>query len=420
MITFAVIFNLFFIRQPILFFTLSYHALQATIKVFYAEINNISINSISTYSNNSDLAEASMLSCVGLIVLSFSIFFVLPKAQPLAKNIVFNERKLFLVYFGCIIIESVAISIGQLGGIYQIVNKLATLKWGAFFLMIYSGVPQKKYYFIYVIVFEILISILSYFSTFKDVLFVTIISLLILSSRFIKIKPGLFILFGSLSLLLGFTWQNIKDDYRLFLSAGEKSQTVEVSFDEAYEKIIHLLSENPYDTKQTFNKTVDRISYIDYFAESISYIPNIQPHTNGKVWGESVLHILQPRLFFPSKKTIDDSKKTMQYTGLILADAEQGTSISMGYIAESYVDFGKFFFIIPIILLGLLIGWIFKKIFESNIKTIYCWAFSIPFYFQFYGFEMASEKVLGSIITYTLIVWLIIRHGGKGLAWLEK
>ncbi len=418
--TFGVILNLFFVRQPIIFFTLCYHALQATAKVFYAVINKTSINELATYSNNADLAEASRLSCIGLIFLSFAIYIVLPDIKPAEKRNNLNIKKLLFAYGGCIALGYVAMSMGQLGGLYQIVNKLIILKWGIFFLIVHVGIPQKKYYFIYIIIFEILISIISYFSTFKDVIFVMLISLLILNLGYLKIKPRVFILLASLSLFLGFTWQNIKEDYRLFLSAGEKSQTVKVGFDEAYDKIIDLVNENPYDAEQTLNKTVDRISYIDYFAESINYIPLIKPHTNGMVWLESLLHISQPRLLFPNKKVIDDSQKTMEFTGIMLADAEQGTSISLGYVAESYVDFGKYLFIIPIILLGLLIGWLFRKLFQSNINTIYCWALSIPFYFQFYGLEMASEKVLGSIITYAFIVFIIVKYGKKQLAWLEK
>lgn len=417
--TFAVITNLFLVKQPVVFFTMGYHTIQATIKVFYAEFNSVSLNDLTNYSVNADLAEALRLSCIGIIILSCSIYYFLPKQHSYtAKN--FNIKRLFLIYISFILAETIATSIGQFGGLFQLIYKLSVLKWGILFLIIYESLKQKKLYFLFIIGYEILISILSYFSTFKNALFITIISLLILDFHFYRIKSRNFILYGGISLVLMFGWQSIKEDYRKFLSGGESSQTVTVDFEDAYDKIVDLVKENPNKTSTVIDKTINRISYIDFFAESINYVPNEKPHTNGKLWEEGILHIIQPRLFFPDKKAIDDSQKTMEYTGLLLADAEQGASISLGYIAESYVDFGSYFFVIPIMLLGLLIGWLFKKLFESGINPLYYWALTVPFYFQFYGLEMASEKVLGSIVMYALIVFIIIRFLKKRMSWLEE
>lgn len=417
--TFAILANLFLSKQPVIFFTLSYHTIQATAKVFFAEFNQVEINTLNNYSIQANLSEALKLSCLGIIVLGLSIYYFLPKLS-ISKPLSFNVKKLFLVYISLIIIEIAAFQIGQTGGLFQIIYKISVIKWSILFIIIYESLKQKKGYFIIIIAYEVLISVLSYFSTFKSVLFITIISLLILKFNYFKIKTSYFLFFGLISVSMIFTWQSIKQDYRVFLSGGARSQSVVVDFDSAYQKMIDLVTEKPYDTEKVIDETVDRISYIDFFAESIVFIPNQKPHTNGNLWLESLMHILQPRLFFPNKKAIDDSQKTMEYTGLVLADAEQGTSISLGYVAESYVDFGFYLFVVPLIALGSLIGWLFRKLFQSNINTIYCWALSIPFYFQFYGLEMASEKVLGSIITYAFIVFIIVKYGKKQLAWLEK
>ncbi len=417
--TFAILANLFLSKQPVIFFTLSYHTIQATAKVFFAEFNQVEINTLNNYSIQANLSEALKLSCLGIIVLGLSIYYFLPKLS-ISKPLSFNVKKLFLVYISLVIIEIAAFQIGQTGGLFQIIYKISVIKWSILFIIIYESLKQKKGYFIIIIAYEVLISVLSYFSTFKSVLFITIISLLILKFNYFKIKTSYFLFFGLISVSMIFTWQSIKQDYRVFLSGGARSQSVVVDFDSAYQKMIDLVTEKPYDTEKVIDETVDRISYIDFFAESIVFIPNQKPHTNGNLWLESLMHILQPRLFFPNKKAIDDSQKTMEYTGLVLADAEQGTSISLGYVAESYVDFGFYLFVVPLIALGSLIGWLFRKLFQSNINTIYCWALSIPFYFQFYGLEMASEKVLGSIITYAFIVFIIVKYGKKQLAWLEK
>lgn len=416
---FATITNLFLIRQPIIFFTLAYHAVQATVKVFYAEFNNIALNTLTNYNADADLAQALRLSCTGLILLSVAISIFLPKKIN-KSALTFNIKKLLFVYIGLVFVEFLASRIGQLGGLYQLIYKLSVIKWGLLFLITYTSLQQKKnIYFVSVVAFEVLIGLISFFSTFKSALFVVLISLLILGFHYFKIKRKYFIIFGSISLILLFTWQNIKEDYRMFLSGGEKTQSIVVDFDDAYDKIFDLVQDNSKSTSSTIDKTIDRLSYTDFFAEAVTYIPSQKPHTHGALWVEGVMHVLKPRLFFPDKKSIDDSEKTMKYTGLLLAGSEQGTSISLGYMAESYVDFGSYLFVLPIILLGLFIGWLFKKLFESNIDVLYCWALAIPFYFQFYGFEMASEKVLGSIVTYAIVVFILIQFGSKRFKWLE-
>ena len=418
--TLAVIINLFLIKQPVILFTLSYHFLQITAKLFYAEFNNVSINTLTAYSVNADMAQALHFSCIGLIFLSTGIYFFLQK-KPSATLTSFNIKKLLILYIVIVFIEILASLIGQLGGFYQLIIKVTVLKWGVLFLITYMSIKEKKYHFlIAVIIFEILSSLLSYFSTFKDVLFITLISFLILNSHYYKIKSKYFFVFGGLAVVMILTWQNVKEDYRSFLSDGKTSQMVSVGFEDAYDKMFDLVSENSNTTLKTIDKTIDRISYIDFFAESINYIPEVKSHTNGALWLDGITHILKPRLFFPNKTAIDDSQKTMEYTGLMLAGAEQGTSISLGYMAESYVDFGRYFFVIPIILLGLFIGWLFKLLFNSGINILYCWAFSVPFYFQFYGFEMASEKVLGAIVTYAIVVFILVKFFSKRFVWLEK
>ena len=85
---------------------------------------------------------------------------------------------------------------------------------------------------------------------------------------------------------------------------------------------------------------LDRLSYVDFFAVVLETVPSQLPHENGALWLDAITRPFMPRLFFPSKTVIDDSERTNYYTGLGVAGAEEGTSISLGYVAESYIDFG--------------------------------------------------------------------------------
>src|SRR5205814_3724135 len=84
------------------------------------------------------------------------------------------------------------------------------------------------------------------------------------------------------------------------------------------------------------------------------------PYENGRLWFDAVKHVFTPRAFFPGKGIIDDSARTTYYTGVLVAGLEQGTSISIGYMGESYIDFGPIGMFVPIFFLGLLYGYIYR------------------------------------------------------------
>ena len=106
---------------------------------------------------------------------------------------------------------------------------------------------------------------------------------------------------------------------------------------------------------------LDRLSYVDFFAVVLDTVPSQLPHENGALWLDAITRPFMPRLFFPAKAIIDDSERTNYYTGLAVAGSEEGTSISLGYVAESYIDFGAPLMMVPIFGLGLVLGGFYRK-----------------------------------------------------------
>jgi len=84
-----------------------------------------------------------------------------------------------------------------------------------------------------------------------------------------------------------------------------------------------------------------RVSYVEYLAKVLEYVPDARPHEDGALWAEVIYHVLTPRIIFPEKGALfSDSERTMLYTGEQLASDAEGTSVSIGYVGDSYVDFG--------------------------------------------------------------------------------
>jgi len=109
-----------------------------------------------------------------------------------------------------------------------------------------------------------------------------------------------------------------------------------------------------------------------------------------------------PRFLFPDKKSIDESEMTNKYTGLGVAGSDRGTSISIGYMGECYIDFGAIFMFIPILLLGIYYGLIYSW-FVNRAGLFGMAVATALLLFNTYMLETSSIKIVGGV-TAELIV----------------
>jgi hypothetical protein len=127
------------------------------------------------------------------------------------------------------------------------------------------------------------------------------------------------------------------------------------------------------------------------------------------LWKDNILHVLQPRILFPNKAAIDDSKMVNKYATRKVATAKQGASFSLGYMAESYIDFGPYFMFVPIFLVGWLLGFIYKTIMLQSIN--YLWGFTMvsSLWININCNGTPGTKILGWILMY-YIAFLFFRY----------
>jgi len=330
--------------------------------------------SIGEEMGGSHFEEATLLSFLGVGVLGLGMKFASRRAavldieriQGLLDSLI--VKKLFLAWL--------FLSVGLLGadqlgylipGLRQAFLALDVWKWAVVVLLFMKWLDSREGRIIVVIVlaYEVFVGMLGYFSAFKEVFFI----LLLAGSGIVALGKQRFVLLSVIALtLLVFAgvWQTIKGDYRIFLSQGERSQTVNVSVSD---RIVWLLEAIPDVTPEKvfdgMEEGVERLSYVAFFGHAMEHVPKRAPHTNGKLWKEAVMHPLMPRLLFPNKPVINDSDRTNTYAGVIVAGVSQGTSISIGYMGESYIDFGKWGMFVPIFLWGWVLGicyfWFMRK-----------------------------------------------------------
>ena len=207
------------------------------------------------------------------------------------------------------------------------------------------------------------------------------------------------------------------------MNEGSGQQEVVVSVGQRIGKLSDLVSSFTWDN---FNDGLDamilRIGYVKFFALTLLNVPDSIPYEHGSLWLGALKHIVTPRLFFPAKAAISDSDRTTLYTGVQTAGEEHGTSIGIGYIAESYVDFGPGWMFTPIFLLGVFYGLIYRLFVVSSHSKLICTAIaSAILVFGAYTIETSNIKILGGNVTALLVMTVLYLIFGRVFrAWLEQ
>ena len=160
-----------------------------------------------------------------------------------------------------------------------------------------------------------------------------------------------------------------------------------------------------------FDCLMRRIEYTFFFGRVVERVPSVLPHDDGAIWGGAVMHVLTPRLLFPDKPGLAaDVENTQHYAGLRLT--EQGgwqTEIPMGYMAESYIDFGSLGMFVPILLLGLLYGFQYRYAITRARYMIFAFGAAPILLMSAAKFELGAAKILGGSLT-SFAVFVIAFH----------
>ncbi|WP_338243127.1 hypothetical protein [Aurantiacibacter hainanensis] len=260
---------------------------------------------------------------------------------------------------------------------------MAEIKWAGFVLLTFAAfmgaAPSARRTWVLIFCFEFILSLGGYFSDFKDVFLFALFGLAAANVRF---GPRIHIwgtAIAAVMLALAVVWTAVKEDYREFANLGTGQQVVMVSFGEQVAELGRLVRklDGPSLSKAS-DELIRRVEYHKFFGVVASRVPSIMPHTGGDIWGEAIIRPFMPRVLFPNKRAIDDSDLTNQYA-VSVATAEQGTSISLGYMAEAYIDFGPIFMFLPIAMLGAGIGLFYRWLLRRRGSMVVIGAALAPF-----------------------------------------
>lgn len=392
-----------------------YHFFQIMAGVWQATYLGVGINY-----RSGNMGLATIISLIGLLVLFTPIMYYQNKIQDFSIETLkkhadqFSIDKTFYVYLSSFFVSGALNSIRWLfPGYTQFIITLVLLKWFFFLLFGFQAIlkNKRKKEFYFFIALEFILGFYSFFSDFKTVLFFFVVIFITLISR-ITLRN---FLLGIVILIVAFTgatiWNTVKVDYRKFLNKGEESQTVDVSQNEALSKLYEITNAQGREISSSATESfLDRLQSTYHLAKSMEVVPDIIPYQNGKNWGEAFEFILTPRLFNPDKPQLDASVKASKYTGIHYAGASRGTSFSLGYFADCYIDFGIVGMMIPLFLIGWIYGITYTYFLrKSSPNLIFNYSIVCALYMRFVAFEMDNIFFIGGLFTDLLMYFLLLQ-----------
>jgi hypothetical protein len=404
-------------EPPILLLAVGFQWLQVTTKIFNADMVGLPVNELNKLQGN--VEKAIWLSMIALALLAMGMRMALARYNSAhtesahAEAMLFSPNRIWLLY-----LVSATLSIGILSAawaipaITQLALALANIKWAVYFMLAYVCFlrPERLYLLLMAFGIELALGFGSYFSSFKTVFFVTILAFMAsgkkLSGKQIAIVASL----TSVLLVLSLIWTAIKIDYRDYLSGGQRAQIVTRGYFERIQTLFDMVAElEKEDMANAVQDMADRISYVDFFGRVLTVVPARVAHEDGALWIGALQHIFMPRLLFPDKPVLrNDSEITNYYTGLSVSGEREGTSIGIGYVAESYVDFGTYGMFAPMLALGLLWGAMYRFFTtRKHIPVIFGYGLTVAVLLNAMFFEIANVKLLGGVVTSFLVAFVV-------------
>ena len=391
-----------------------YHFMQISANIWMSNYLGKDINFRSEHTD-----VATIFSYIGLLFLFGPIIYYQHKIPTISLqrlrqhaerlSIMASFKAYIIAFFVANALGGVAFAIP---GLSQVVFSIMNVKWFFFLLFGYQAILKKRMVRQFVIVasLEFLLGFLSYFSDFKTVFF--FLAFLALSFIiYVKSKQVIIAIIALVAVIfLGIKWTGIKGEYRAFLNQGSKSQTVGVSSESAFNKLIELGTDSSGDKSDeaTLN-FLDRIQYTYHLAKTMDRVPSVLPYENGGNIGSILDFVLIPRILNPSKPRWEATVKTKKYTGLQYAGYAQGVSFSLGYFADCYIDFGYYGMMVPLLILGFIFGGsYFYFVRKSSPNFIFNYAVVGAMFMEFTAFEMDGTYLLGRLYA-TLVTFFLLK-----------
>jgi hypothetical protein len=256
---------------------------------------------------------------------------------------------------------------------------------------------------------EFIVGMTGYFASFKEPVFLLVIAMVSSRHGLARAKTWVIGLASVAAVLwVSIVWTAIKMEYRSEMSGKSLQEKATWLTD-------HYLSPQ-IDYGDAATRLLDRVAGIELFARVLANLDAGSTNNDFNFYRAAIQHVITPRVFFPDKAALDDSKITTVLTGARIAE---DTSIGVGYIAEAQVDFGFPGLLLPMLAIGFMLGLATEYFMTRPVPVIVRQAFATATSFHVIYFEIDIDKGLGAFITGWLAMALVLKFGYPLIAtWL--
>lgn len=290
----------------------------------------------------------------------------------------------------------------RIPGLTQPILAFTLVKYVAVYLLAARVFESQQGYglLFLVAVFEILTGMVSFFSAYKEAIFVMLIAFASARHRLSIRAVFISIMAIGTVLWISIVWTVVKDEYREIMP--------NMAIGEKFDYMANRYLDDDIDYQRGLVLLLKRIGYTTLYSRVLASQDAGIITPDYDFYKNAVVHVLTPRLLFPDKAQLNDSDKT---TKLLGTDIDEETSIGVGYVAEAQVDFGFPMLLAPLCGVGLLLG-LAAEYFMSRASPLSLrQAFMVATLFNCFVFETDIDKSLGGFVTGFLAMAVALKFG---------
>ncbi|MFI5177922.1 MAG: hypothetical protein ACHQO8_05150 [Vicinamibacterales bacterium] len=379
-----------------------FHWLETSLGVLYLDFTGRQVPTV--YDSDYRPMVLIGLGCCLAIAIGFRLGLSLikaPKPHEERAGFAFPFSLLLTVYLATVFFEGTIVAVAaDFGSFRQILVTIDTARLGVLFLILRRLLhPEPRWGLMALVVFgEVILGITGFFAGFREPVVLAALAML---EVFDRRRASHWLALGAAGVFavgLGLVWMGIRAEYRRDYVELDNFQT---SRSARVDRVTGLATDwfktDAEGIWSTADSMVDRLWPIYYPALALKRVPEVLPHTNGEILGAALLHIVTPRVFFPNKPDLQsDSEKVRKYANVMVAGAEENTSIAFGYAAEAYIDFGVPLMFVPVLGFGFALGAcyaLFRKLIWH--RELFVAFATVTFWLSMYLFERSWATLLG-------------------------
>ena len=349
-----------------------------------------------------------------------------PTEENWSAHLYWRPVDVFIIYLGSHLIAQMAgLTFG--GVLYQFFDAIARFKIMAAFLLFTSVMTVGRGWpFLFAVLgIEILSGMTGLLGDFRGVFVFLGAAALAAQIRWTPRTSGYaFVTLFSLVALALF-WTSVKFEYREMATGGEESQALRVSLSDRVGYMLgRVAGIADIDWGSASKALLERLAYVDITGLVINVDLASAEQQKMRQWGDAFSHVFQPRFLFPDKPALSDTEVFIRLTKAdLLENMRGGTSISVGYMAENYVDFGFPGMLGGVFAVGLLVALVTRFFFSFDVPWMVRQGTALAYIYSICasGLETSLPKILGSTVTFAIAYGLAMKFAFPvGERWLEQ